>query len=216
MCYNREIRQHYVTREQLDFIYLFYEVISFSLNSTRKLGEENMTLLKYAAERESWPFSSIFQNVNEDPTFCNTNGIHGNILSLMITKFGQVSTGLTLQEIFEHKDSEPLTNVLHMVAIKNPELLHYIVPFFQEKWFIKDVAGNSVLDNALLSKAFIFATCGHLLVQSDDYNLTKIHYYEELPICVVMIETADLSSVYYIMKRMVVPYYLNKINAIRS
>ena len=87
-----------------------------------------------------------------------------------------------------------------MVAANNPELLTKMIPFFTDKWVEHDIGGNSVLDNALISKKFESATCGNLLVQCDDSQLNKLHYCSQLPVGVLMLESADLTSVYYIVK----------------
>ena len=98
-----------------------------------------------------------------------------------------------------------------MVAVNNSELLTKMIPFFTDKWVEHDIGGNSVLNNALISKKIEFATCGNLLVQCDDSQLNKLHCCSQLPVGVLMLESTDLTSVYYIVKRILIPYHIDSI-----
>jgi len=208
MCYSKALGKHLVSFEEINHMYQLFDIVSLSIKCNSILGDETMNILKYAARNESHPFSMIFMEVYEDANIENPMGTHGNILTFMVAKFGNVRTARALRDVYEHKESEASTNILHMVAINNPELLFQLVPYFQEKWSHRDAIGNSPLENALLSKKFRFETCGYLLIHCDDSQLKQIHHQKDSPLCVLMIESADLSTVYYLIKRMTLNYFL--------
>ena len=213
VCYSEECKEHIVTRAQLNLIYDFFDVVAFALFVSNLIGEEETAHLLYQAKREVWPFESIFRNISEDASPSDPNGVKGNVLSLMTTKYGFKRACNVLRDVYLHKEEEPLTNILHMVATNNPEILTKMIPFFADKWVEHDISGNSVLDNALFSKNFEFATCGNLLVQCDDSQLNKLHYCSQLPVSVLMLESADLTSVFYIVKRILIPYHIDNMTS---
>lgn len=207
-CFSRLRDSHYITVDHLKQMYQVFDLVSFTIRVNSSFGWESTKMFHFSARNESSPFSTLFADVYEDSTDANPNGIHGNVLSYMVSKFGSAVAGRAIADMYDHEEGAGATNFLHMVGEKNPELLFHLVPFFHEKWLACDISGNTPLDNALLSKSFCFETCGHLLIQCHDCHLDKIHYIERVPICLVMIETADLSTVYYLLQRMSFDYFV--------